>query len=87
VLKLPKPTEFMAGMGNENTFFCQLPDSAFRAHLAPNLSPTILVTKVFFSRLHFFTRGHRKIRLPRNLGNLGNFSYEFIQMKIEFKKF
>jgi hypothetical protein len=61
VLKLPKPTEFMAGMGNENTFFCQLPDSAFRAHLAPNLSPTILVTKVFFFSVTFFYQ-----RTPEN---------------------
>jgi hypothetical protein len=41
----------------------------------------------FFSRYEFFTGGHRKIRLPRNLVNLGIFSFEIFQTKFKFKIF
>jgi hypothetical protein len=48
--------------------------------------PEELTIKVYFFSVAFFNGGHRKIRLPQNLRILGNFSYEFFQMKFEFKK-
>ena len=39
VLKLPKPTAFVSGVGAEETYFAQLPDSVVKDHLAPTQTP------------------------------------------------
>jgi hypothetical protein len=39
----------------------------------------------FFSRYNFFTRGHQKIRLPRNLINLGVFWSRFFKWNLNSK--
>jgi hypothetical protein len=41
----------------------------------------------FFSRSSFFTGGHRKNRLPRNLKNTADLPNEFFQTNFEFKFF
>jgi hypothetical protein len=41
----------------------------------------------FFSRSRFFTGGHRKNRLPRNLENTADLPNEFFQSNFEFKFF
>jgi hypothetical protein len=46
-----------------------------------------IASKVFFSQLVFFTRGHQNFRLPRNLENLGNLPDEIIQINFEFEIF
>ena len=43
VLKLPRPTTFVAGFGEEDLMFTQFPDSVFKAQLAPNVVPTACV--------------------------------------------
>ena len=44
VLKMPKPTTFVAGFGMEELMFAQFPDSLHQDQLAPSGSPTALVT-------------------------------------------
>ena len=39
VLKLPKPTAFVSGVGAEETYFAQLPDNVVKDHLAPTQTP------------------------------------------------
>uniref|UniRef100_A0ACD5Y0U9 Uncharacterized protein n=1 Tax=Avena sativa TaxID=4498 RepID=A0ACD5Y0U9_AVESA len=43
VLKQPRPTPVMSGIGNELTLFSQIPDSVVRGHLGANLTPIALV--------------------------------------------
>ncbi|KAI4980460.1 hypothetical protein ZWY2020_020945 [Hordeum vulgare] len=39
VLKLPKPNAFVSGVGAEETYFAQLPDSVVKDYLAPTRTP------------------------------------------------
>jgi hypothetical protein len=42
-LKLPKPQAFVRGPACEESLCLRLPDSVYRAHLAPKGSPTALI--------------------------------------------
>ena len=43
ILKLPKPTTFVAGFRDEDLMFTQFLDSVYKAQLAPNVVPTACV--------------------------------------------
>jgi hypothetical protein len=43
-LKMPKPVAMLCGYGTENMAFFQMPDNVCREDLAPQVSPTALVT-------------------------------------------
>jgi hypothetical protein len=42
-LRLPKPQAFVGGPACEESLCMRLPDSVFKAHLAPKGSPTTLI--------------------------------------------
>jgi hypothetical protein len=43
ILKLPKPQAFVGGPACEESLCLWLPDSVYKAHLAPKGSPTALI--------------------------------------------
>jgi hypothetical protein len=46
IVKLPKPYASVAGSGSQDTILLQLPDSVFKAHLAPKSSPFAKITVI-----------------------------------------